>query len=417
MKLTILSFVAALALLPCKAVQFAENYEASKALVQEDGYILFAYAEDWDTFSKRVCDKLMASEAIKQAAGQAIFMRVPIPNVLTDERKAADKERFGPLQVADAPDYPAILMLDRNGRHYATITGTFMHKVPSKPKAFAKIAALITERRDAQRRQADLLARAQQAKGVEKAKLIGAAAEIPGINPVDKIGKIINQIKNLDPKDESGYARKLRDPMDFVGEIVGIERSKDPDKGWEAALLKVKEYLKDPVYTKPQQQALHALVVGLLHRHCGPRATQEILIHTRAIAELDPNNYLGKSAALAEREWAGGFNLAEGWTPAAIAEKEPIELSGPLPITGPGAYSVTFTYERGRHACSIVAVSLYDGDTLVTEDRHPGSAGKSSKNNVYKLQLNTVPKDPHLLIEFDQNGNNDSFGHIVITRG
>ena len=107
MKYTLLSCVAALALLPCEAVQTAENYEAAKELVQDDGYLLFAYAEDWDTYSKRVCDRLMAAEAVKLAAGQAVFMRVPIPNVLTDERKAANKERFGPLQVADAPDYPA----------------------------------------------------------------------------------------------------------------------------------------------------------------------------------------------------------------------------------------------------------------------------------------------------------------------
>lgn len=416
MKYTLLSCVAALALLPCEAVQTAENYEAAKGFVQDDGYILFAYAEDWDPSSKRVCDRLMAAEAVQQAAGQAVFMRVPIPNVMTDERKAADKERFGPLQVADAPDYPAILMLDRNGRHYATITGPFMHKAAGK-KLIDKVAELIVARRHGQRQQADLLARAEKAKGAEKAQLLGAAATVPDINPVDKIGKIINQIKQLDPKDESGYARKLRAPMDFVGEIVGIERSKDPGKGWEAALAKVQEYLKDPVYTKPQQQALHALAVGLLHRHGGPRRVDEMLSHTRAIATLVPDNYLGKSAALAEREWAVGFNLADGWTPAVVAENTPIELSGPLPIAGPGAYSVTFTYERGRHGCNIAAVSLYDGKTLVAEDRHPGSAGRASKNNVYKLQLNTLPKEPHLFIEFDQKGNNDSFGHIIITRG
>lgn len=415
-KYTLLTCVAALALLPCEAVQTVDTYEASKAVVQDDGYILFAYAEDWDTYSKRVCEKLMASPAVQQAAGQAIFMRVPVPNIMTDERKAADKERFGPLQVADAPDYPAILMLDHNGRHYATITGAFMHK-PGSKKTAETVAELIVERRTGQRRQADLLQRAKDAKGVEKAQLIGAAAQIPGINPVEKIGAIINQIKKLDPKDESGYARKLRDPMDFVGEIVGIERSKESGKGWEAALAKVEEYLKDPVYTKEQQQALHALAAGLLHRHGGPRAVKQMLSHTRAIATLVPDNYLAKSAALTEREWAVGFNLADGWTPAVVAESDPIELSGPLPISGAGTYAVTFTYERGNHACAVRAVSLYDGDQLVVEDRHEGSAGKKSQNNVYKLQINGPLKEPHLFIEFDQKGKNDSYGHILITRG
>ena len=416
MKYMLLSCVVALAMLPCEAVQTVKDYEASKAVVQDDGYILFAYAEDWDTFSKRVCDKLMNSEAVKNAAGNAVFMRVPVPNLMTEERKAADKERFGPLQVADAPDYPAIIMLDRNGRHYSTITGPFLHKAANKKMA-EKVAEMITERRGGQRQQADFLQRAEQAKGVEKARLLAAAAQIPDINPVDKIGKIINQVKQLDPKDESGAARQLRDPMDFVGEIVGIERSKDPGKGWEAALAKVNEYLKDPIYSKAQQQALHALAVGLLHRHGGPRSVNEMLSHTRAIAQLVPDNYLGKSAALAEREWAVGFNLLDGWNPAVVADSAPIELTGPLPISGPGSYAVTFTYARGNHACAIQAVSLYDGDKLITEDRHNGSAGRASKDNVYKLKVDSALRDPHLFIEFNQNGKNDSYGHIVITRG
>lgn len=415
MKYFFLSCVAVLAMAPCQAVQTVDNYEASKPLVHDDGYILFAYAEDWDTFSKRVCDKLMASEAVMRAAGNAIFMRAPIPNLMTDERKAADKERFGPLQVADAPDYPAIIMLDKNGRHYSTITGPFLHKNIGK-KTAEKVAVMISERMQAYKRQAALLDQMKNAKGVAKATLLGEAAQIPNINPPDRMGKIINQIKQLDPKDESGYARKLRDPMDFMGEIVGIEKSKDPGKGWEAAMAKVEEYLKDPIYSKQQKQALHALAAGLLHRHGGPRTADDLRRHARAITSLDPESYLGKSGALTEREWAVGFNLVDGWTPNIVSGDAPIELNGPLPINGPGSYTITFNYERGNHACCVRAVSFYDGKTLVSEDRHSGSAGATNNNNVYKIQVNTIPKDPHLFIEFEQKGNNNTFGHISITR-
>lgn len=416
MKRIILTCAAALALLPCAAVQTADTYAAAKEIVKNDGYIIFAYAEDWDTFSKRTCDKLMAAEAVQKAAGEAVFMRAPIPNVMTEERKAADKERFGPLQVADAPDYPALIMLDNQGRHYATITGPFLHKAPNKKMA-DKVAGLISECRTGLQQRTDLLTRAEQAKGVDKARLIGAAAMVPNVNPVDKIGKIINNIKKLDPKDESGYGRRLRDPMSFVGEIVGIERSKEPGKGWEAAFSKVEEYLNDPVYTPLQQQELHALAVGLLHRHGGPRRVQEMREHLRAMKALAPDTYMGKSVALAEREWAVGFNLMDGWTPEVVAENEPIELSGPLPITGPGSYSITFTYTRGNHAAVIRAVSLYDGKKLVAEDRHPGTAGRSGKDNVYKIQVNSALKEPHLFVEFEQNGKTNTFGQIVITRG
>lgn len=411
MKYAILSCAAALALMPCMAVETADTYEASKAVVTDAGYIIFAYAEDWDSFSKGVCEKLMSNANVIKAAGSAVFMRAPIPNVLTDERKAADKEKFGPLQVADAPDYPAIIMLDKNGRHYSTITGSFMHKA-----APTKVASIIRERLAGLKQQQDFLARAQNAKGVEKATLLGAAASIRDINPVARIGEIIKQIKQLDPKDESGYARKLRDPMDFVGEIVGIEKSKDADKGWKAALAKVEEYLKDPVYTVPQQQALHALAIGLLRRNAGPRAAADISSHARAMATLDPDSYIGKSAPIAEREWATGFNLADGWSPAVVADPEPIELQGPLPINGPGTYLVTFNYERGNHACSVSAVTLYDGGKLVAEDRHPGSAGHSAKDNVYKLTVPSALSIPHLYVEFEKTNNTNTFGRITITR-
>lgn len=415
MKMIFLSCLAALAILPCHAVQKADNYETAKNLVQDNGYILFAYAEDWDTYSKRTCEKLMSSEVVAAAAGNAVFIPVPIPNLMTEERKKADKEKYGPLQVADAPDYPAILMLDKNGRHYSTITGPFMHsKITAK--CAAEVADMISQRLLGQKRQADLLEQAKGAKGVAKAKLIGEAAKIPNVNPVEKVGQIIRQIKNLDPKDESGYARKLRDPMDFVGEIVGIEKGKNADQGWQPALKKVEEYLSDPVYSKEQQQALHALAIGLLHRHGGPRVASDIRKHAKIMRELDPNSYIGKSADLAEREWAVGFNLIDGWNPSVIGSDEPIELQAPLPIRGAGAYEVTFNYERGNHACSIAAVSLYDGDKLVVEDRHAGSAGHSNKDNVYKLQVGAPLKEPHLFIEFKQGGSNNSFGHITITR-
>ena len=413
MKYTFLSCVAALALLPCQAaVQQADTYEASKPLVQDDGYIIFAYAEDWDTFSKRVCDKLMTSEAVLQAAGNAVFMRAPIPNVLTDERKAANKEKYGPLNVADAPSYPAILLLTKSGRHYATICGSVMRKAAPK-----KISKMIQERIAAMKHQEALLAQAKAAKGIERAKLLGEAASIPDISPDGKLGAIINEIKKLDPQDTTGYARKLRDPFSFVGEIVGIER--DKSKSWQEALAKVDEYLNDPVYTPAHQQALHALAIGLLHRHGSLKDAAAIRKHAAAIEALDSKSYIGQSAQYATREWATSFNLVEGWNPAVMQQSAqgPVEVEAPLPFSTPGIYTFIFNYKNGSDAASIAAVSLYDGDKLVAEDRHAGFAGKMPNNNIYKLKLDSVPAAPRLMIEFNQKGKNNSSGLIEVTRG
>lgn len=409
--------------MPCMAVQQAENYEASKELVQDDGYIIFAYAEDWDTFSKRVCDKLMAAEAVISASGDAVFMRAPVPNLMTDERRKADKERFGPLQVGDASSYPAILMLTKSGRLYSVINGSVMRKASPK-----KVAKMIQERLAGMKQQEALLQQAKNAKGVEKAKLLGQAASLPNINPQDNKKKIINEIKQLDPEDTTGYARNLRDPFDFVGEIVGIER--DKARGWEVALKQVETYLADPKLSPSHQQALHALAIGLLHRHGGIKAAADIRRHSQAIIRLESENfaegsdainsqsYVAKSAQNAARDWATGFNLVEGWNPGVVQNgPEPIELEGPLPITGPGTYIITFAFDRGSDAAIINAVTLYDGQNKVAEDRHPGFAGIKVTNNTYKITVSAALSDPHLFIEFNQKGKNNTFGHITITRG
>lgn len=412
MKYTLLSCVAALALLPCQAVQQADTYEASQQFVQDDGYIIFAYAEDWDTFSKRVCDKLMASDAVIQAAGNAVFMRAPIPNTLTEERKAADKEKFGPLNVADASSYPAIIMLTKSGRHYSTICGSVMRKAAPK-----KISKMIQERMAGMKKQEELLEKAKAAKGVERAKLLGEAANIPDIQPNGKRGAILAEIKRLDPNDTTGYARTMRDPFDFVGEIVGIER--DKAKGWQQALAKVEGYLNDPIYTPEQKQGLHALAIGLLHRHGGLKDAAAIREHAAAIRELDSKSYIGRSAQFAEREWATSFNLIEGWNSAVMQQSAdgPVEVEAPLPFTTPGTYTLTFNYKGGSDAAIIVAVSLYDGKKLVAEDRHDGFAGVNSRGTVYKLKVDSVPANPHLFIEFNQKGKNNSNGQIAVSRG
>ncbi len=395
------------------APQIAETYEAAQAILQDDGYILFAYAEDWDTYSKEVCDVLMASPVVQQAAGNAVFMRVPIPDELTEERKKADAVRYGKLRVPDANNYPALLMLTKSGRHYATITGPYMMKADPE-----KVAAEISKALQSMRNQEELLTKAQSANGIEKAKLLGEAALIPGINPPDAPRKLIQQINKLDPRGETGYARKLVPPFDLSMEIFAIESQKDTSKphGWETALKTAEKYLKDTVYTNEQRQALYAISIGILRRHV-PTSAARIRKLARQMQKLDPDSDLGKSAGTVIREWGTGLTLAEGWTPGIIAEKKPVEVDDIPPFTKPGTYTFTLVRDRGNHNCNVAAISLYDGKKLIAEDRHEGFVGPNkSENTEYKLEVSTVPSSPHLFIQFNQKGSaNNSWGHISLS--
>lgn len=394
--------------------QIAETYEAAQAILQDDGYILFAYAEDWDTYSKGVCDVLMASPVVQQAAGNAVFMRVPIPDELTEERKKADEVRYGKLRIPNANNYPALLMLTKSGRHYATITGPYMLKADPE-----KVAAEISKTMQSMRNQEELLARAQSANGVEKAKLLGEAALIPGINPPDAPRKLIQQINKLDPRGETGYARKLVAPFDISVEISSVEWQKDKNKphGWESALKKAEEYLKDPVYTNEQRQAICAVTIGIFHRHAAGKSAARIRELARRMQELDPDSDLGKSAKAVIREWGTGLTLAEGWSPQIITENEPVEVDEPPSFAKPGVYTFTLVRDRGNHNCNVAAISLYDGKKLIAEDRHNGFVGPNkSENTEYKLDVTSPPSEPHLFIQFDQKSTtNNSWGHFSLT--
>lgn len=411
--------LATLGLLPCQAVQHAENYEAAKSIVQDDGFILFAYAEDWDTYSKGVCDTLMASEAVIKAAENAVFMRLPIPNAMSDERREADKARYGELQFP--PDrmniprsYPALLLFTKSGRLYATVEGPFMRKAAPK-----KVSELIQTYLKALHEQNDLLARAEKAKGVEKARLLAQAAEVAHISPPEPLTKYADTIAKFDPKDQTGYVRRFRrGPLSFMGEARELELSKEPNKGWEAAVELMETYLKDEAYTPQQKQEMHAVIVGLLRRHAGNRGKAKLREHLRTMESLDPESYMGRVAKIMIRDWGLGFNLIEGWNADIVKnDNEPVELEAPMPITQPGVYTFTFKHENGKDSCHIRAVSLYDGKKLVVEDRHNGTAGPKDSGNIYTLKVDSMPAEPHLFIEFEQKGKTDTQGHIIVNRG
>ena len=400
------------------AVQRAENYAQAHPLVKDDGYVLFAYAEDWDTFSKKLCESLMNDPDIQKAAGDAVFMPLPIPNVTTDEKKKAMEERYGELKMPaeSAPrSYPAILLFNKNGRHSSTIWGPFMAKPDPK-----EIAKMMKQRIADIKKQTVILEKAEKAQGVEKARLLGQASDFKDlVMPEFWPDRLINALKKLDPNDETGYQRKLRPPMAFVAEALKVEQSGD----WKAAIKLAESWLNDPIYTTYQKQTFHAIIIGMIHRHGNIKDGKEIRRHALAMKALDPESMLGKSADLAVREWVISFSLAEGWTPAVLQDdSEPIELTGALPVKEPGTYKVTFTFTNGRHAANISSVTLYDGDAKIAEDAHVGRAGIPNTNNVYTLKVPKELTNPRIFVKFDQkrdrdpNGYCDSYGQVTITR-
>lgn len=393
-------------------LNMAENYEAAQANVPEDGYVLALYAEDWDKFSKKTVKSFYKNKAFKQEMANSVIIEYAAPNFFSAPTKEnpdlrdCRKEReakLGKLKWTGAHTYPAFVLYDKNGRHYATVL--VPHADRKNPE---KIAKQIAAARKALAEQNDLLAQAEKESGIAKAKLLGKAASFPNINRPDNI---VKRIKDVDPEDKSGYIRSL----DFNGHHYAESTAKTED--WKATLAEVEAKIADKSYTDAQRQGLYATAIGLLHRHGSIADQKKLVKYLRAMEKLDPDSILGISADRAEMLWVSNLSYADGWSPAVLPpDTKPAEVNGPLPIKAAGTYTVTFTYSRGSHQLVVLGVELYDGDKKVAEDKHRGTTGIKHNQNVYTLEVSSAVKNPVLKVSFDMVKDRDSYGSIRIEK-
>ncbi len=188
MKLTNRFFALALALAPLTAgaYQTAETVEQAAPILTDDGYAIVMYATDWDRNSKKTADAMLADPGVTAALGNAVVMTLGVPNVTPKEEHDANKARFGNLDLSFPNVYPAIILYSKSGQRLADIC--IRRAERNNPAA---VAARIREAMSAAARQRELMARAEGAQGVERARLLGQAAAVPGVNRPNNIGRIL----------------------------------------------------------------------------------------------------------------------------------------------------------------------------------------------------------------------------------
>lgn len=405
MKVTDSLLALALALAPftATAYQTAQNIEEAKTKVTDDGIAIVMYARDWDKYSKKTAELMLADPAVTKALGQAVVIRMDVPNVTSKEEHEENKKRFGNLDLSFPNVYPAIILYDKNNRRLADICIPFAER-----KDPAAVAKKVQTAMDAARKQGKLLAQAESASGIEKARLIGQAAAVPGVNRPNDVAK---QLKQLDPKDESGLYEVAT--LNLFATAIESAGTKD----WEADLARMKKLMENPLLTTFQKQQACCIAIGLLRRHGGLARKEELKQMIKTLHKLDPDSVLGKSAIDAERMWVSNLNLIEGWSPSILPDDAtPVELEGQHPIKEAGTYEITFAYTKGTEALRVAAVELYDGNKKVAEDRHDGFMGLKQTNNVYTLEVPAAVKKPRIMVIFNMGPKRDSYGKITITR-
>ena len=388
-----------------QAATVVKNYDEAQSVLTDDGYVLVLYPEDWNKKGKETGLKYIKSEVVQKAAGNAVIIPVPRHQVSDDAVKEFRTKLLGKLPLPNVHSYPAFVLVDKNNRHYATVDSAFMRKGDEK-KAAAELQKCMTSKRE----QDKLLAEAEETKDpLLKARKLGRAAELPGIQRPNNIQKMI---KNVDPEDKSGYGRRLSyHPSSHAESLVNNKKLTIEEK-----IAQLESMLEDAAYTNEQKQGIAATYIGMIRRSGNPAQMKRIPLIAEKMRSYAPDTVQAKSAPIVVRQWVRQLSLSDGWSPVVLPrDGKPTPLEGPIPIKEPGTYEVKFTYTGGAHALDIFAVELYDGAKKVTEDRHKGSTGHNHSNNVYVLKVSDRVTLPRLVVTLSQK-NFDSYGNISVTR-
>lgn len=392
---------------PLGAATIAKTYDEASASVTDDGYVLFVYGKGWDRTAESLCRKMMNDPAVQQAAGSATFILTPFYQQATEEQKTEQSVYWGALAIPNvfsAETYPALLMYDKNGRHYASVRGPVLLRGTAE-----EVAEEVKRRREGMYKQRDLLLQAEKASGVEKARLLGQASIIPDIYQPHKVRE---QIKALDPQDQSGFNRSLA----FQPSAWGEKHAKST---YEAYLPEMEKMLKDNAYSPEQKQGIIAVAIGLAHKRNLYQDYAIIRDLAAKMKALAPDSQLGRSADVVTWLWGQPLTYEKGWNRRTFGAKaEPVELAGDLPIRVPGTYTFTFVHTGGADAVRISSVEARSGNTVLAKDVHDGVAGRPPKDNDYILTIRKIPEDLKIFVTFQNTeANSDANGKVVIIYG
>ena len=290
----------AVAPLPGKAgTVYATQQEAAKAAT-DDGYMLVVYAKGWDRFSEPFCKKVIESPEIQKAAGNAGLILAPFYQYATGEERSAQSAVWGSLSEPSASSmetYPCILMYDKSGYLYARVQGTSFLK-----GTMAEIAAEIKTKLDAKKAQEEIMAKAANASGAEKAKLIAEACEVKGI---EHPRGARDMIRAADPQDESGMVRRMNfDYYGFSQKYCGKASDGGLELSTDKTIREMQAMLKDQAYTPEQKQVIHAVIIGTLRRS-GASDTQ-LKSAVMEMKRLAPDSHMGISADQYIKTYASG---------------------------------------------------------------------------------------------------------------
>lgn len=288
----LLAALALFCLAPAEAAVRARTYDEARTKAGQDGIIIYLYGPDWNTRSNRMLHDFWESRELETAAGDAVLLAVPkFQNA--DNADPITSHAGDGLRLPGFSYCPRVVMLDAEGDIYADLHGT--DDLGSDTKGEAGLVA-VSRNIGLLRERTQLLRRAEESEGAERARLLSQVADMPLIPPPG----IVERIRLADPQDRTGCLRRHEfQPREFLYKEMDtkdgfLKPSFIPD------LAKIKaectRIFSDRNYRAEDRQAVYNLLIGTSRRN--GIVSQRLKTLIRANIRLAPDS---RSAKAGER--------------------------------------------------------------------------------------------------------------------
>ena len=391
-------------LLPIASASAATHtdFPAARKAAQDAGrdIAVIFLGSDWQDASRRFDRSVIADPKVAAAlAAEFEVLRIDAPDRPTEEQQKAAKANRD-LKVT-VWNFPALALLDREGRAYASWTG-LADETPAALLAKLDAGRRIRAHRDA------AWAEAEKAAGVEQARLLGRGlAEVDPDLVRGNYDGVLKEIKASDPDDAAGYHRRFTFRMNafFEGTIEPFFK----DKEYDQALEKIAAELKNAAYTTDQRQQILGARFQVLRRMDRKADAEKTL---NEIIRLNATNHMGVGAKGYLHYLNDPIEVKGEWATEHLRpwyQEWRMDVSGV--VTSAGAYEVRFVRTDGP-GLQVSNVCLVVGNEIIDRTDVDQGGGK------YRVQTGIPNPGPRveLVIHARSGGWLNSRGRIEVRR-
>jgi thioredoxin-related protein len=224
---------------------WTDNFEQAKAQAKKEGkdLLLDFTGSDWCPWCVKLRTEVFEAEKFKaEAPKKFVLVELDFPHdkKLSEEVQKQNKDL---QQKYNIPGFPTILLMDADGQVYG--------RTGYKPGGEEKYMAHLDELQKSKDEFKTLLAAADKATGIERAKMLDKALKMMGKNGISPMDNrpLIDEIIKLDDKNEAGLRNKYEKNI-RLQDAVKLARANNFDE----AIKTVEKAIEDLKLTAEDKQ-------------------------------------------------------------------------------------------------------------------------------------------------------------------